>query len=92
MTDNHLSEVELQAMEWLDESPHLNQRDLGKKVGLTSHAVGKILTQLGLRVDGKPTPDAFERGFVVIEKSGEWDAFRWNERRVVPMLRHALQP
>jgi hypothetical protein len=92
MTDTQLSEVEIQALEWLDQSPHLNQRDLGKRVGLTSHEVGRILTQQGLRADGKPTPAAFERGFVTIEKSGEWNAYRWNERRVVPLLRHTMQP
>ena len=92
MTDKQFSDVEIQAVAWLDESPHLNQRDIGKRVGVTTHAVGKLLTELGLRVDGIPTPDAFERGFVCIEQSGDWQQYRWNERRVVPLLRHVLQP
>lgn len=86
-----MSDVEKQAEQWLDESPHLIQRELGKRLGITSHVVGKLLAEAGLRADGRPTQRAFEGNFVAVERSGDWPQYRWNERRVVPILRNRLQ-
>ena len=86
-----MTEVEKQAEQWLDESPLLIMRELGKRLGVTSHVVGKLLTDAGLRADGRPTHRAFEGNFVAVERSGEWPQYRWNERRVVPILRDRLQ-
>ena len=86
-----MNEVVEAAMAWLDESPHLIQRDLGLRVGLTSHGVGKVLNELGLRKDGCPTPEAYERKMVEIDHSGPWPQFKWNERKIVPLLRHVLK-
>lgn len=85
-----MSEVERQARQWLDESPYLKQKDLGIRLGVTSHVVGRLLTELGLREDQKPTNKAYLEGFARIEMSGEWPQYRWNERRIVPWLRSKL--
>jgi len=82
-----MTDVEKQAQQWLDESPHLNQRDLGKRVGMTSHEVGRALTDLGLRSGKHPTPDAYKKKMVIVEQSGDWPQYRWNERRVIPLFR-----
>lgn len=86
-----MTEVEEQAEQWFDESPVLIQRELGKRVGATSHEVGRLLTDAGLRANGRPTQRAFDGKFVVVEQSGDWPQYRWNERRVVPILRNRLQ-
>lgn len=85
-----MTEVEKEAEQWLDESPVLIQKELGKRLGVTSHIVGKLLTEAGLRSDGRPTKRAFDGKFVVIEQSGDWPQYRWNERRVVPILRDRM--
>ena len=86
-----MNDVEQEAMAWLDQSPHLIQRELGMRIGATSHVVGKLLTELGLRSDGRPTQDAFEKKMVEIDHSGPYPQFKWNERRIVPLLRHAMK-
>lgn len=86
-----MNEVEKQAEQWFDESPVLIQREIGKRVGVTSHVVGRLLTDAGLRANGRPTQRAFDGKFVVVEQSGDWPQYRWNERRVVPILRNRLQ-
>lgn len=39
-------------------------RDIGSEFGLTSHKLGKVLTQQGFRDGGRPTPKAFNHGWV----------------------------
>lgn len=85
-----MSKVEEQAQQWIDESPYLKQKDLGIRLGVTSHVVGRLLTELGLREAKKPTTKAYLEGFVRIEKCGDWPQYRWNERRIVPWLRDKL--
>ena len=85
-----MSDVERQAQQWRDESPYLKQKDLGLRLGVSSHVVGRLLEQIGLREDQKPTTKAYTGGFVRIEQSGDWPQYRWNERTIVPLLRDRL--
>ena len=85
-----MSEVEIQAQQWRDESPYLKQRDLGIRLRVSSHVIGKLLEQIGLREDQKPTAKALISGYVRIEQSGDWPQYRWNERTVIPLLRDQL--
>jgi hypothetical protein len=39
-------------------------RDIGAEYGLTSHKLGKLLTEQGFRVNGKPAGKAFNTGWV----------------------------
>ncbi len=48
----------------MSNATYLPMRDIGSDFGLTSHAVGKVLTQNGFRNDGKPTKKAFDSGWV----------------------------
>jgi hypothetical protein len=86
-----MTEVEEQALAWLDESPYLIQRDLGKRVGVSSHVVGRLLEELGLRCCGHPHQDAYRKKMVEVDRSGPWPQYKWNERRVVPLLKYLLQ-
>ncbi len=85
-----MSEVERQAQQWIDESPYLKMKDLGLRLGVSSHTVGRLLTEAGLRFDQRPTARAYSEGFARIEMSGDWPQYRWNERKIVPWLRSKL--
>jgi hypothetical protein len=39
-------------------------RDIGKEFGLSSHQLGRILTEAGFRDGGKPSAKAFQAGWV----------------------------
>lgn len=39
-------------------------RDIGQEFGLSSHQLGRVLTEIGFRKDGKPTAKAFQAGWV----------------------------
>ena len=86
-----MNEVEKQAQQWIDESQYLKMRDLGVRLGVTSHVIGRLLTEIGLRENDKPTDKAYKEGLVRIEQSGDWPQFRWHERRIVPWLQSHLQ-
>ncbi len=86
-----MSEVERQAQQWIDESPYLKMKDLGLRLGVTSHTVGRFLTEAGLRFDQKPTARAYSEGYAKIEMCGEWPQYKWNERRIVSWMRDKLQ-
>jgi hypothetical protein len=70
-------------------------RDLARIIGgdATSHTVGKDLTRLGLRADGKPTPKAHELGLVKSASTGKGDGsgyfWVWHRERTVRLLRPA---
>jgi len=44
-----MSEVEKYAQQWIDESPYLIQRDLGTRLQVRSHVIGKLIDEVGLR-------------------------------------------
>lgn len=52
--------------------------------GSTSHSVGKELTRLGLRSDGKPTSKAHQLGLIKSASTGKGDGsgFFWVWHRV----------
>lgn len=52
-------------------------RDIGKEFGLTNHQVGKVLTQIGLRIDGKPTGSAFQDGWVHQRFAPDGQNYMW---------------
>ena len=61
--------------------------------GATSHSVGKELTTLGLRTNGKPTSQAHEMGLVKSASTGKGDGsgyfWVWHRERTVRLLRPA---
>ncbi|QDV30341.1 hypothetical protein Spb1_22700 [Planctopirus ephydatiae] len=85
-----MSDVEEQAQQWRDESPYLIQRDLGIRVGVSSHVVGRLLDEIGVRQDKRPTNDAFKNKLAEVDRSGPWPQYKWNERQIVPLLRDRL--
>lgn len=85
-----MTDVEIQAQKWRDESPFLIQRDLGLRLGVSSHVVGRLLDQCGLREGKQPTSEAVKRKLAETDRSGPWPQFKWNERQIVPLLREML--
>lgn len=59
--------------------------------GATSHSVGKELTQLGLRTDGKPSHKAFELGLVKSASTDRGDAsgyfYVWHREKTLGFLK-----
>lgn len=62
--------------------------DLGNLTGQSSHAVGKWLTEAGLRAGGMPTPTAFEQGLVKKASTGRGSGYfyLWHQERTLPFL------
>ena len=61
---------------------------IGEMFGTTSHKLGKWLTELGLRRNGKPTRKAFEASLVEEWPStqpGTW-FYAWHVERTVALL------
>lgn len=85
-----MTEVEEQAQQWIDQSPYLIQRDLGTRLQATSHVVGRLLDEIGLREDKRPTSEAFSKRLVEVDRSGPYPQYKWNERQIVPLLREIL--
>ena len=76
----------------------LSMRELGKelekKLGrkVTSHNIGKMLKEVGLRTDdGKPSQRAFDDGFVSKEPTGVNDGYFyvWHVEKTLAVLREA---
>ncbi len=59
--------------------------------GATSHSVGKELTKLGLRTNGKPTSQAHELGLVKSASTGKGDGsgffWVWHKEKTLGFLR-----
>src|SRR5262245_44861688 len=57
---------------------YLSLTEIGKLYGVSSHAVGRWLRGLGLRTaDGKPTREAFEKGYVSQRPSRQPETYYW---------------
>jgi hypothetical protein len=67
--------------------------DLARVIGngSTSHSVGRELTRLGLRSDGKPTSKAHELGLVKSASTDRGDAggyfYVWHKQKTLGFLR-----
>ena len=59
--------------------------------GATSHSVGKELTRLGLRSDGKPTSKAHQLGLITSASTGKGDGsgyfYVWHKQKTLGFLR-----
>ena len=58
-------------------SEFITQTDLGKLYGVSSHQIGKWLSGLGLREDGRPTTTAIRDGFVKQAPSTQPSTYFW---------------
>ena len=59
-------------------SEYLSMREIGADIGMTSHAVGRKLKELGLRTgDGKPSPEAFRKKIVEQRPSTQPGTYYW---------------
>lgn len=52
-------------------------RDIGKEFGLTSHQLGRLLTEAGFRAGGKPTAKAFQAGWVSQRFAPDGSNYMW---------------
>lgn len=62
--------------------------DLGNLTGRSSHAVGKRLTDAGLRANGRPTPKAFDQRLVktAATERGTGYFYLWHQEKTLPFL------
>ena len=72
-------------------------RDIGAEHGLTSHQLGKILTQQGFRQDGRPTSKAFQCGWVSERYAAGMTNYIWawhvgKTRTLLELLGHERTP
>jgi hypothetical protein len=51
--------------------------DLGKHFGVSSHKIGRWLTDIGLRENGSPSHSAFAGGYVKSAPNGRNDGYFW---------------
>ena len=59
-------------------SEFMSQTELGRLYGVSSHKIGKWLMSCGLRtLQGKPSPRAFQEGFVEQRMSRTIDTYFW---------------
>lgn len=61
----------------MPDSSFAPMRDIGKEFGLTSHKLGRILTQAGLREAGKPTAKAYRGGWVAQRFAPDGVNYMW---------------
>ena len=60
---------------------------LGDLFGVTSHQIGRWLTEVGLRNDNKPTAKAFDGDFCVsVPSRNQGFQYAWRPEKVVPAL------
>ena len=55
----------------------VTMRDIGAEYGLTSHKLGRILTDQGFRQNGKPTGKAFNTGWVQQRFAPDSENYMW---------------
>ncbi len=68
---------------------YLSLTEIGRLYGVSSHVVGRWLRGLGLRTDeGKPSAEAFQRGFVAQRPSRHPGTYFWvwNAERTLELL------
>ncbi len=73
----------------MEDEKYCNMKTIGKLYGLSSHQVGKELTECGYRQDGKPTEKAFGEGMAVVKhdaEHSEWIAYLWHREKVTELL------
>ncbi len=59
-------------------SDYWTMKEIGEKLGLTSHQVGKTLKELGLRTpEGKPSQKAFRRRLVAQRWAQDGAHYLW---------------
>jgi hypothetical protein len=64
-------------------------KEIGKQFGLTSHAVGRALKELGLRDwSGKPSREAFAGGYCAQRwtSDGEHYCWAWHGTKTIEVL------
>jgi len=60
---------------------------LGDLFGVTSHQIGRWLTEVGLRDDNKPTAKAFDGDFCVsVPSRNQGFHYAWRVEKVIPLL------
>jgi hypothetical protein len=67
---------------------YATMKHIGRDYGLTSHALGKLLKEHGLRTeDGKPTPKAFDIKIVEQKHNGpDHYIWAWHVRKTRMLL------
>ena len=64
----------------------MNQRDIGKLVGCTSHQVGDFLTEHGYRQNGQPTRKARQEDLIDESMGDGFTQVHWDAVKVVRMM------
>ena len=64
----------------------MNQRDIGKLVGCTSHQVGDFLTKQGYRRNGQPTTKARDEDLIDESMGDGFTQVHWDAAKVVRMM------
>ena len=64
----------------------MNQRDIGKLVGRTSHQVGEFLTEHGYRHNGQPTKKARQEDLIDESLGDGFTQIHWDAARVVKLM------
>lgn len=69
----------------------LNQSEIGKRFGATSHEIGRWLKEIGLRSqDGQPSREARAGGYVTLGPTYNGHAsYRWDEEKTIRALEAA---
>lgn len=76
----------------MNDDTFARMRDLARIIGgdATSHTVGKELTRLGLRSDGKPTSKAHQLGLIKSASTGKGDGsgyfYVWHLEKTLSLL------
>lgn len=82
----------------MSESNHMTMREIARLFeGMTSNKIGRLLKQLGFRLDsGAPSPKAVELGLVSkrpVHWNEHYDVTTWHYERLLPHLIEAgLKP
>lgn len=69
----------------------VNQSEIGKRFGATSHEIGRWLKDIGLRTqDGQPSHEARAGGYVTLGPTYNGHAsYRWDEEKTIRALEAA---
>ncbi len=80
----------------MSEDTYCSMTELAQILGSphTSHSVGKQLTTLGFRSDGKPTQKASDLGLVKLAPTDRGCGFfyTWNEQKTLSLLKQESLP
>jgi hypothetical protein len=68
-------------------SDYMTMREIGGRLKLTSHQVGRKLKELGLRTpEGRPSRKAFEAALCSRKWDGEHYLWAWDAEKVLQLL------